>query len=125
MVIFLTFDSNKARLSPWRQSVVVVAAAAVPKECQPVVVVKLTHNAPANTLYNMRASRWPHFPEVIDTFCPANELHISSAIQLHTCTYINSSPALPLSAPQGLARIVNYINRVSSCQHLGTILLIT
>lgn len=126
MVIFLAFDRNKARLSPHGGEVwllLLLLLPSFPRNANPyAVVVKLTHNASANTLYNIPDDCWPRFPEVIDTFFYPNPK------AKHTrCTWIaiaSASTYVHISLHAG-PRIVNNINLVSSCQHLRTILLIT
>lgn len=126
MVIFLTSDRNKARLSPHGGKVwllLLLLMLPFPRNASPyAVVVKLTHNAPANTLYNIPVVRWPYFPEVIDTFFTAQNIHgtrsASASASPSASTYVH------ISLHAG-PRIVNNINLVSSCQHLRTILLIT
>lgn len=100
MVIFLTCDRNKARLSPHGGKVwllLLLLMLPFPRNANPyAVVVKLTHNAPANTLYNIPVVRWPYFPEVIDTFFTAQKQNkrgtrsasATPSASTYICTYI-------------------------------------
>lgn len=128
MVIFLTSDRNKARLSPHGGKVwllLLLPMLPFSRNASPyAVVVKLTHNAPANTLYNIPVVRWPYFPEVIDTFFTAQKQNKRGTRSASASATPSGSTYVHISLHAG-PRIVNNINLVSSCQHLRTILLIT